>query len=283
MWTEAPTVNPTHRRGRHEAHLADSRPKDFDTPLSGGNVRWRLLALAVALVAGLGALGYWFYQGAATQREASIADVNAGAAELRSSLPTLLVFSDGLLDPDSGVRAGDLFDIEAAARSLFAASGALPQSQTDMRLSSSQAASSALDAVRLANSAHTFRAAVLPILTTPELQTDPDLIGLDEAVRAFGEWQLTFDTARRAVSDNILPGVKDQLDLLSGELGLFLSRYVDALRLDDRAEAELTLQDLGSRLDEIGTSLTAATEDVQTRVAERIEDAGQALTRIGSG
>jgi hypothetical protein len=280
VWSEAPTTDPAQRRGRHETHLADSRPGDFGGHLSGGNVRWGLVAAAIVLLGGLTAVGYRLYQGPAAQEQASISEVTSEAIALRSSLPTLEAFNAGLLATESDAWGGDLFEVEARGRALFNASGALPNSQTDMRLISSQAAGSTLDAVRLASGAHSFRSAVLPVLVTPGLQTDPELIGLDEAARTFGEWQLSFDTARRAVSESILPDVGAQLDLLSSDLGSFLSRYVDALRLDDRSEAESVLRDLGSRLEGIDATLTVALEEVQAKVAERVEETNQALERL---
>lgn len=281
VWSEAPRAET--RRGRHETLVADLRPEEVGNRLSGSNIRWSLVALVVLILGGLAGAGYWINQSPSMQTQSAIIEVVSGAEALGEALPSLEVFNDTLPITESVGGIGELFEVEAEARALFNSSGSLPEAETEMRLASSQAASSALDAVRLASGARSFRSAVTPVLERPALETDPALIGLDEAARSFGEWQMSFDAARTAVSSNILPVIGEQLDILSADLSSFLSRYVDAVRLDDRREAEAVLSDLGSRLEAIETALTDALVHVQARVEERIAETRQALERLSTG
>jgi hypothetical protein len=152
-----------------------------------------------------------------------------------------------------------------------------------LRRAASEAAGSALDGVRLATEAHAYRAAALPSLAAPEFETDPSLIELDEAARDFGDWQLAFDVVRTALSERVMSDATQQLDILSGDLNAFLTRYVDALREDDRAGAGEVVSDLETRLEEIGEVLERSVEEVQTRVSIRIDETKGALDRLLRG
>jgi len=273
----------TVRRGRHEATVADLRPEDPGDRLTGGNVRWGLVATILVLVAGAAAAGVWLYQRPAAQEAASVATLTSEASQLESALPTLDEFSSDLIAAEPAANAAALSGIEATARSLFAASADLGSSQTEMRTAASQASGSTLDAIRLATEARSYRSAVVPILTPPELESDPELIGLDEAARQFGDFQLGFDNVRTALPESILSNVTQQLDVLSGELSTFLSRYVDALREDDQAAVEVVIADLSGRLETVEELLDSELREIQARVETRMDEARRALDRILTG
>lgn len=268
------------RRGRHEATVADLIPEELGGRLTGGNIRWGLVAMTVLLVAGLAGLGYWIYQRPQAQEQTSLATLTSQASALQSAIPALDQRSDELLTADPSAGSGALDDVERAARSLFATSSDLGSSQVEVRTAASQASGSALDGVRLTTGAGSYRAAVVPMLAAPELETDPELIELDEAARQFGDWQLSFDNVRTALPDAVLPDVNQQLDILSGDLPSILGRYVDALREDDTTAADEVMADLGERLGAIRDELDESLAEVQTRVDARIEETRLALDRI---
>lgn len=276
----ARTAPETVRRGRHEATVADVRPEDPGDQLTGGNVRWGFVAMILLLVAGAAAAGVWLYQRPAAQEAASVATLTSTASELESALITLEEFNRDLIAAEPRAEASALARLEATARSLFAASAGLGSGQTEMRTAASQASGSTLDAIRLATEARSYRAAVLPMLAPPELETDPELIELDEAARQFGDWQLGFDNVRTALPESILSDVTQQLDILSGHLSTLLGRYVDALREDDPAAVEGVMSDLSERLAAVDELLESELEEIRARVETRIDEARQALDRI---
>ncbi|MFP3881381.1 MAG: hypothetical protein ACLFRT_13380 [Actinomycetota bacterium] len=283
MWSDAAPasiVPETVRRGRHEATVADLRPEDPGDRFTGGNVRWGFVAMILLLVTGAAAAGLWLYQRPAAHEAASVATLISEASQLESGLPTLEQFNIDLVAADIPAETSGLASLEATARSLFAASADLGSGQTEMRTAASQASGSTLDAIRLATEARSYQAAVLPVLTPPELETDPELIELDEAARQFGDWQLGFDDVRTALPEAILSDVTQELDILSGDLSTLLGRYVDALREDDPAAVEAVMSDLSERLAAVDALLQSELEEIRARVETRVGEARQALDRI---
>lgn len=285
VWSDSPVgVANGQRAGHHHAPpepdtMADWRPKEFEGRLTGGDVRWGLVVTLVLVVAGLAGFGFWLYQQSLTRGATSVAGVTAQARALDSSIPALEEFNDNLLDDPSAATSA-LFAIENEARALIQASSELASTEGELRATSEVAAGSAIDGIRLASASHAYRSAVLPILATPALETNPALIELDEAARQFGDWQLGFDEVRGALPDGALSRVTDQLDVLSGDLASILGRYVDALRRDDMNAAAGVVSDLDLRLTKIDDALTVSIQDVQTRVEMRIEETRESLDRL---
>lgn len=281
VWTDTPQTEVSDTLPPTEADpLADWRPEEFGGQLSGGNFRWGLFAVFAVFLAAAGAVGFWAYQRPIAQAEASVVAVTESAEELSASLIGLEQFNAALPEADGGDDTTLLFEADAAARALFQASGQLPSGESATRSLAAAASSATLDGVRLASDSHSYRLAVTPLLATPDLEIDPNLIELDEAARAFGEWQLRFDEVRTALPDGVLPDVTEQLDVLSGDLTMTLRDYVDALREDDASAAEGIVVELSTRLDAIGDALAAAMEDTQNRVDERITEARTALSTL---
>lgn len=297
VWSDSPHVlsSPLRpqtletRRGRHEAlppepdPLSDWRPGEIGGRLTGSNIRWGIWITVALLMASVAGLGYWLAQRPAAQEQESLAQVIEHAFALESGLSTLEVFNSRLLDEDPPAETARLFSVEGDARALFDVSGSLNTTETGLRSAALQAASSTVDGVRLVGEAHAFRAAVMPILTPPELETDPELIELDEAARSFGTWQLSLDQLRTALPEGVLTEVTQDLDILSGDLTSIMGDYVDALREDDQSGADMTLLDLSSRLANIRASLNESLEVIQERVSVRIAEAREAIdTVVGS-
>lgn len=289
VWSEPPANTlsvPDHDtlfRGRHEAGpdpLAGWSPEDVGSRLSGSNIRWGLVVVATLAIAAAAAFGYWLWQRPVAEAQASQQAVTGQAASLQADLAALDQINRALTDDQIDAGPGALDRIETEARALFEASGALPSTGSDVRTAASQAASATLDGVRLLRGASAYRAAVTPALAAPALETDPELIALDEAARAFGGWQHDFDDIRTALPAGVLSEVTQDLDILSGELATIMGRYVDALREDDQPGAQSVLLDLTNRLSQVGRSLDESLENVQERVGNRITEAGNALERI---
>lgn len=290
-WSDSPAqvqVMPVERRGRHEAPepepetVADWKPEDVGERLTGRNVRWSVILVSLLLVAGLGSLAYWLYQRPVARAEASVASVITGAENLQDVLPVLETFSDSLTGGEA-VNSTELFVVDQAARALFDASATLAGTSAEMRSSAGAASAATLDGVRLAGDANSYRLAVAPILVPPELETDPNLIELDEAARNFGAWQLRFDEVRTAIPDETMTATTEQLDILSGDLPNFLTRYMDALREDDQSLANSVLDDLAVRVGGIDEQMTESLTEIQARVADRVAETEKSLRLVLGG
>lgn len=261
--------------------LADWEPQDIAPRLAGGNIRWGVVTtLIVLIVAALG-LSFWAYQRTAARDdvpiEASLGDDIDG---LLASLGSLEALNDALVAETPGLESIDIGDVDAAARQLFEAGGELPHSQTEARYLAAGAAGSALDGVRLAGEARSYLLAVAPLLDAPALETDPSVIALDDAVRAFGDWQLWFDEVRTALPDNVLSSATEQLDVLSGDLTSILGDYIDGLREDDQAAAAAAVGELSSRLDDVHAMLDGSLGRTWDLVGQRISETRDALAQL---
>lgn len=283
-WTDSPANPPDTPRGRHLAtppqpeEVADWRPHDFGRRLEGGNVRWGMIAAIILLVGGLSGLGYWLYQRPVAIQQAAEVELTTQAETLETAIPLLTELNQGLGSNEPASEPTSLDSVENAARNLFDTSGLL--TNTELRSAASKAASSALDGVRLIRETHAYSSAVRPMLETPLIETDRDLIALDEAARSFGGWQLAMDSMRTALPDGVLTDVTEQIDILSGDLSSFLGRYVDALRQDDVAAVQSVLTSLEARLEKIAVALAESVSDIQARVQIRIEETAAALGQI---
>lgn len=281
-WSDSPANASESPRGRHLApppkaeEVADWRPHDFGRRLEGGNVRWGMVTAIILLLGSLAGLGYWLYQRPVAVELAAEAELTSQAETLVAAIPVLAELNHDLLSAEPT----SLDSVETVARELFDTSGLL--TKTELRSAASKAASSALDGVRLIRETRAYSSAVLPMLEVPLLETDRDLIALDEAARSFGDWQLAMDTMRTALPDGVFGDVTQQLDILSGDLSSFLGRYVEALRQDDVAAVNSVLGSLQARLDTIAEALAESARDIEARVQIRIDETATALGQIVS-
>jgi hypothetical protein len=288
QWSDGPPTDPNRPPGPPLAvtdrpgSLADWKPEEVRRELDRGNFRWSILIVLAVIIASLGYFGYWLFQRPAAQTETAMMDLEARAAALADSLPALEEFNDSLILPDPGTEPVQLSELENAARSLFNTSAELPEDRTAARSAAVGAAETALDGIRLTRGAHAYRLAVAPLLVTPDLETDPVLIALDEAARSFGDWQLQFDQVRSALPDQVLPEVTERMGLLSTELTDTMTAYVDALRADDMAAAESVLTGLDMDLDALNDFLVIELDAVQEQVELRIAETKSVLAELTS-
>lgn len=265
------------------ASITDWEPNGLGDRLGGSNVRWGVLATALVILAGAVGLGLWLVQRPQVKATTAMANVNAHANALSTALPALDELGNALASQAENLTDIDITPVGETARRLFDAGGSLPASESEARFLATGAASAALDGVRLAEEARAYTLAVAPILSPPELETDPAVIELDEAARSFGAWQLRFDDIRTALPDSVLPTVTEQFDVLSGDLAGLLNRYVDALRSDVEAAVDAVVAELGDRLEEIRQSLDTAIATTRDRVGDRVAEAQAALADLLGG
>lgn len=288
QWSDGPPLDPTRSPGRplaidgHSGSVADWAPGEVRHELDRGNFRWSIFVALAVTIASIGYFGYWLYQRPAAQTETAIVDLETQAEALAVSLPALEQFNDSLILPDPGSEPVQLSELENAARSLFDTSGELPNDRTVARSAAIGASETALDGIRLTRGAHAYRLAVAPLLVAPELETDPELIALDEAARSFGDWQLQFDQVRSALPDQVLPEVTERMRVLSTQLADTMTAYVDALRADDMAAAETVLAGLDMDLDALNDFLVIELDVVQELVEQRITETKGALAELRS-
>ncbi len=287
-WTDSPSrpvpgqqsrVAPV-RTGRHEASpdpLAGWKPEEFGGRLIGGNVRWGLVVGMAALIIGLVWFGMWLYQRPEAEAAATASEVVAQAQSLQGELAVLEELNDQLDSLNDNPDTSELFAVENEARALFNMSGELGSSSMGIRSQATDAAGTALDAVHLLSDAYAYRSALVPVLLAPALETDPELIELDEAARSFSEWQSHFDDIRTALPSGVLPEVTDQLDAVSRSLSRSLNEYVDALGEDDMAAASGVIRDLSDALSEVESTLVVAVRELQGTVTTQVEDARRSL------
>lgn len=270
--------------------VAEPRVDPFDTwevtavnkRLITGKIRWSTIIGVLMICAGIAGIAAWFYQRPVELAKEALAEVAVSAQALE---PALLLLQDAnnqvLLDGSSATSITSiLLDVDGKARDLFESSASLSSSQTTARSRAADAATDALGASRLLGDSLAFQAAVVPILALPEFVTDPNLTALDEAARAFGEWQARFDGVRSALPDGVMSAVTVELAVISGELAATQSRYLDALRSDDPAAAAATFGELSARLEAAYELLNEGMAETQAKVTARIAGALAAIDSL---
>ncbi len=278
----APPPPTTMKRGAHERTVADIEPYDTTEFLVRGNVRWGLIAAVTLLLGALTAGAIWLWQRPAVSADAALASVESAAEALEPELVALSEMTPDLFSQqlDSTAVTAQTQVVNELARDLFNSAGALPPSETDLRTAAADAATSALDASRLISDAIAHRSTVVQILVPPALETDPELVALDDAVRAFGAWQQNFNEVRSALPDNVISEVSRDLVLIAGTLESIQGRYIDALRDDDSAAAMGALADLTDRLEATENILWASLADIQSKASQLIQESLSGVAKL---
>lgn len=254
--------------------FAGWQPTKGSSELTERRFRWGMASVLALIIGGLTVAGLWLWQRPEAMAAASSSEVTTSAETLESELVGLRDTNSNLLAPelDSSAVSAQSLAVDGAARAVFDAAGALSDAAAPRRSLAVDVATTALDASRLIRDAVAYRSAVIQILVAPDLETDPDLIGLDDAVRDFGAWQQQFNQVRSALPTGTMSEVSSELELVAGNLASIQGRYVDALRDDDRLAAEGVLKDLAEQLSQVEESLINSLEEVQARVDDLIGD-----------
>ncbi len=264
--------------------FAGWEPAGGSSELIEQRFRWGMASFLVLIIGGLTIAGLWLWQRPETMAAASSSEVTTSAETLESELVGLRDTNNNLLDPelDSSAASTQSLSVDGAARDLFNAAGELSDAAATRRSIAVDVATTALDASRLIRDAVAYRSAVVQILVAPDLETDPDLIGLDDAVRDFGTWQQQFNEVRSALPTGTMSEVSSELELVAGNLVSIQGRYVDALRDDDRLAAEVALGDLAEQLSQVEESLIKSLEEVQARAEDLIGDSLAGIGELGA-
>lgn len=274
---------PPIKRGAHEKTVADIEPLDTTGELLRRDVRWGMVITLAVVVAGLTAAGVWLWHRPAAMAEAASSAVSVAAADLEPELEGLDRLNQQLLDSQmetSEVIARTL-SVDGAARKLFDAASGLPtDSEQTARTVATDVATTALDASRLVSDAIAYRSAVIQILTPPDLEADPELIGLEDAVREIGTWRQTFEQVRLALPEGTMSDVSVQLGEIAASLESIQKRYVDGLGQDDRQAAEAAVLELEAQLDIAENLLNRSLRQVQEQADELIRDSFSGIRRL---
>ena len=279
---EVPREAPGTKRGAHERTVADLEPNDTTEFLVRRNIRWGLVTVVVLLLGALTAGALWLWQRPAVMADSALAAVESAATDLEPELMSLSDLASELSSPglDSTVFTDQIRSVDQQARELFNAAGALPASAAAFRTAAADTATSALDASRLIGDAVAYRSTVVQILVPPALETDPELIALDDAVRTFGTWQQNFNEIRSALPDGVMSQVSQELALISGTMEATQGRYIDALRDDDPEGAADALGDLADRLVAAEGLLWTSLAEIETKAGELIDESLQGVTEL---
>ena len=262
--------------------VADWEPLAVERRLDKG-VRWSvvLIWLLVAAIIGLG--GYLIWQDRMQSSSTAVADVQDAAENLDSSLESLTLAATSF-DAEAGPVTNEILSATAAAddagRALFSAAANLPATRATTRSIASEAASQALAASRSLTNVSAYIGAVTPILTAPNLITDPELIDLATAATDFGEWQARFEMISSNLPDDVMTEVNEELAVLLGELDEVQASYLDALREDDRESALEVVRELEGRLLVIWDMVRAEADLAKTSILGEIQTARDSITSL---
>lgn len=276
-WQTPPTVSPGSESTPSQVAKVDPfddwSPTEVGRGLLTGRVRWTVLVGVVMMCAGIAGVAAWIYQRPAELARDALVELETTAGALQPAVLALHAANDHLLSPldRTSSHTQSLLEVDKRARALYEASASLTAAQSSDRVLAADAASAALEASATLRDGLGYRAGIVPILAMPELQTDPQLIELDEAALAFGEWQAQFDAVLTALPEQILAPLTAELASISGTLESSRMLYLDALRNDDPDAAQAVLDTLQGRLSAAETLLEEELVGVHARVALRIE------------
>ncbi|MFQ5522827.1 MAG: hypothetical protein ACE5F5_04540 [Acidimicrobiia bacterium] len=246
----------------------------------GKRVRWGLALTLTLLVASLSSLALWLYRQPEAEAAQALTRVQDAASRLDQELMALDDMNASLLAPDQDLTQATavLLTVDELARSLFESSVELSPAQAELKVRAADAASQALEAARQLDDLLAYHAAMASVLVAPSMETDPELITLEEAARLFGEWRAGFDRIRTNLPDGVLPEVTAELNLISAELETIQRQYLDALRSGTMATEPQ--QTLSLRLVEASQILGESLGVSRAAIAERIERARSALAPL---
>jgi hypothetical protein len=213
--------------------------------------------------------------------------VQAAAATLEPEMVGLKQLNQTLAAPstDAGAINQAMLDLESAIRALFEAGATLDHLDAVVKSTVLEIAGEVSEAQRLFSDAHAYRAALIPVLAPPDLETDPELVALEDAAASFSEWQARFESVRTALPSGILPEVTAGLDGLAAEIGRGQRLYLDALGDDDLEGAMLAVgrieEGLGGVEDILFAALAATSDQVDSLIRNATEGLGALPSLLG--
>jgi len=268
----------------HAPSLIDWEPQTFSTAKLGRrNFRWPVLTFVLIGSLAAAGLGYWLFTRDSSATAAAKTVIAGEASRLADAFDVatpLIANLDAERLPDENRDSTVFFEIGEAARSMFAASAELPESDSEDRGAAADAAGLALDASRQLMDATAYRTALEPALTLPLLETDPALTDLTTATAAFTEWRSGFEAIHEALPAGVTGQASAALDGVSGSLGSVQNAYLDALRTEDRAAAVEALGGLRADLTSVRTALITDMGEIGDSVSDLIDQARAELASL---
>jgi len=257
--------------------FANWTPTEVGQRLVKSSFRWGFMSGILMIAAGLTGVGFWLYQQPTIATETAHDELNAAARTLQPTIESLIAIDLSVAESDV---SSQLVSIDADARSLFNVAGALPNTLSDERSIAADVAGQALEGSRILNDAYAYRTAVTPILEQPDFETDPALIALDDAAASFGLWQTRFQGVATALPSGVMNQLGDELNLISGSLDTFQTRYLDALRTDNAGGVALVLHELEMSLGQAESMLIAEFDDMTAAASVQFEKAAEAINLL---
>lgn len=278
-----PGPPPQVRRGKHERPPPDpvssGQPAELGSKLVGRDTRWGLVVVALAMMGLVAAGAFWLYNRPNLLAQQAVADVMDRAGSLQTELVALAQLNQGLDDPALELEAlgPQLTAVEGRARELFSAAGELSREQAAMRSLAAEAAEAALDSSRRLGATHGFRAAVIPLLVPPALETDPGLVSLEQAAADFADWQARFGAVLGALAGGGMEDVMHALENVSAGSERVLPSYLDAISDRNPEAAQTAIHDLVVMLAETEALLGSRLVEVKTEIDADLQRSLQAL------
>jgi hypothetical protein len=262
--------------------LADWEPDEMDRNHLGRRLRWKLIVFWIFLISIVAAACFWAYQRTVAADESALAAVTSDSEALYDSLTPLLQVTAAIVPGDE--IALDLgaatTDVDNASRALFSSSAALPAAESEARAAATEAATLALDASKSLSSTAAYLGAVTPVLTGPDLITEPDLVELTDAAGEFGDWISQFESVRSILPENAFAAVSAELAGLSLQLEGIQSSYLDGLREKDQVLAQAALAHLEAELTEVSNLLDEETASFKETISESVAAARESLVLL---
>lgn len=256
--------------------LMDWEPGEISTQHLGKRVHWMMLVIWFLILAVVSVGGFWIYQNSLNEAAGAMKSVEKDANVLDSAFAPFLAAAEELMPGADEIPIAlneATASVDAAARELFASSASLSQSESEQKSAATDAATRALDASKTLNTLSAYLGALTPVMTSPALITDPEMVDLVTATTDFAEWRTRLDTVRSALPDSILSEVSANLDRIDGHLERIQGAYLNALRLDDPAAA---LKAVGELEDLVATTLELAATETDLVKAEIVDQIGAA-------
>jgi hypothetical protein len=268
----------------HAPSLEEWIPQSFGSKhLGGRRFRWPMVLLVVVVTLAVAGIGYRLYRQPADEAAAAFGAVRLEAEALNTSLRQVAPLVDDIdLDrlPAANRDASVYLQMGDLARSMFAASAALPADGTSERSVAADAAGIAIDVSKQLMDVTTYRTALEPALTLPILETDPDLTDLTTATEAFTEWRTGFESVRAALPADVAPQASAALDQLSAGLDQTQEAYLEAMRTDNRSAAVEALGTLRAELQGVRQAMITDLEAVSGTLSDLIDQAREELAGL---
>ncbi|CAN5826598.1 hypothetical protein BH23ACT4_BH23ACT4_06950 [soil metagenome] len=264
------------------ASMADWAPIEVEKRLNK-RVRLLLVAIWILIVGVIGAGGVWLWQNSDRSSETAIAGVQQAGSALGETLDPLAT-ATALIDPANGPMPDSILpavaDADATSRELFSAAADLSGTQAGSRSVATDAATLTLEATRNLSNLSAYIGAVTPILTAPNLITEPELIDLQTAVAEFGTWRSTFGMVLSNLPERVMPELTAELDAIRNDLEAMQGAYVDGLREDDRVAALDAVRAVEGRLATAWGILLVEVETAKVAITGQIDDAREAVLSL---